>query len=61
LLPFKAVVRGTVRAVRRRSDLDRRLEYGVRITAQAGAARRSATLWGGDQLNVDKVQISYHD
>lgn len=61
LLPFKAIVRGSVRAVRRRSELDRRLEYGVRIKAHAGAARRSATLWGGDQLNVDQVQISYHD
>jgi VWA domain-containing protein len=60
LRPFKTLLRGDVRAVRRRSDLDRQLEYGVRITARTGSSRRTTTLWGGDQLNVDQVQISYH-
>jgi Mg-chelatase subunit ChlD len=61
LRPFGALLRGSVRAVRRRGELDRQLEYGVRITARAGAVRRTATLWGGDRLDVDHVQISYHD
>jgi hypothetical protein len=61
LRQFKGMLHGTVRAVRRRSTLDRRIEYGVRLRASAGKVRTQEVLWPGETIKVGDITISYNE
>jgi Mg-chelatase subunit ChlD len=61
LRQLKGTLRGTVTAVRRRSTLDRRIEYGVRLRARAGDVRAQKVLWPGDTTKIGDVDVSYNE
>lgn len=61
LAACKGRLSGTVRAVRRRSPLDRQVEYGVRVKATANGVTRKQVMWPGERVSVGDVEISYHE
>ena len=61
LRQFKGMLSGTVSAVRRRSTLDRRIEYGIQLRARAGDVRTQKVLWPGDTTKIGDIDVSYNE